>query len=60
VRVDTLSRYSLPGQIIKRWALDGIRFLLPIQSESISRYGLLDGRSLIISGPGTSGKTFCG
>jgi helicase len=60
VRLDALSRYGLPGQIIKRWALDGIRFLLPIQSESVSRYGLLDGKSLIISGPGTSGKTFCG
>jgi helicase len=60
VRLDALSRYGLPGQIIKRWALDGIRFLLPIQAESVSRYGLLDGQSLIISGPGTSGKTFCG
>jgi helicase len=24
------------------------------------RYGLIEGKSLIISGPGTSGKTFCG
>ncbi len=60
MRIETLSRYGLPGQIIKRWSLDGIRFLLPIQSESVSRFGLLDGRSLVISGPGTSGKTFCG
>ncbi len=60
MKVDALSRYGLPGQIIKRWSLAGIRFLLPIQSESVTRFGLLDSKSLIISGPGTSGKTFCG
>jgi helicase len=60
VRIDALSRFGLPGQIIKRWSLDGIKFLLPIQSESVNRFGLLEGKCLIISGPGTSGKTFCG
>jgi helicase len=60
VKIEALTRFGLPGQIIKRWSLDGIRFLLPIQSESVNRFGLLDGKSLIISGPGTSGKTFCG
>lgn len=60
MKIDALRRFGLPDQILKRWSQDGIRFLLPVQSESVSRHGLLDGRSLIISGPGTSGKTFCG
>jgi helicase len=60
MKIDALARYGLSGQIIKRWSHDGIRFLLPIQSESVCRFGLLDGKSLVVSGPGTSGKTFCG
>ena len=60
MKIETLQRFGIPEQVIKRWSADGIRFLLPLQAESVNRYALLDGESLIISGPGTSGKTFCG
>jgi helicase len=60
MKIDALQRYGLSGQIIKRWGQDDIRFLLPIQTEAVTRFGLLEGKSLIVSSPGTSGKTFCG
>ncbi len=60
MKIERLQRFGIPEQVIKRWSADGIRFLLPLQAESVNRYALLDGESLIISGPGTSGKTFCG
>ena len=60
MKTEVLIRYGIPGEVIKRWNNDGIRQLLPIQIQSITRFGILDGNSLIISGPGTSGKTFCG
>jgi helicase len=60
MKIENLERFGLPGQLIKRWSQEDIRFLLPLQSEAVTRFGLLDGKSLIISGPGTSGKTFCG
>ncbi len=60
MRLENLGRFGLSGQIIKRWNGEGIRFLLPLQSEAVSRFGLLEGKSAVISGPGTSGKTFCG
>jgi helicase len=60
MKIEALRRFGIPEQVIRRWSTDGIRFLLPLQAESVNRYRLLDGESLIISGPGTSGKTFCG
>ena len=60
VKIETLGRYGIPEEVIKRWHGDGVRQLLPIQIESVTKFGLLKGDSLIISGPGTSGKTFCG
>jgi len=60
VKTEILERHGITGEVIKRWQHDGIRQLLPIQIQSVTRYGLLDGDSLVISGPGTSGKTFCG
>lgn len=60
MKTEILERYGIPGEVIKRWQRDGIRQLLPIQIQSVTAFGLLGGDSLIISGPGTSGKTFCG
>jgi len=60
VRIETLERHGIPGEVIKRWRKSGLKHLLPIQAESVNRYGLLRGQSLIINAPGTSGKTFCG
>ncbi len=60
MKIETIARYGIPNEVIKRWRSDGVRQLLPIQIESVTKHGLLNGDSLVISGPGTSGKTFCG
>ncbi len=60
MKIETLERHGLTGQLVRRWFDDGISSLLPIQAEAVMRFGLIDGKSLVISGPGTSGKTFCG
>lgn len=60
MKTEVLERFGIPKEVIKRWNSDGIRQLLPIQIQSVNRFGILDGNSLIIAGPGTSGKTFCG
>ncbi len=60
MNIERLLKFGLPEEVIKGWRADGIRHLLPIQADSVLKFGLLEGRNLIISGPGTSGKTFCG
>jgi helicase len=60
MKIEYLTRYGLPEHLVKRWASDGMRMLLPIQESSVTRFGILDGKSMVICGPGTSGKTFCG
>jgi helicase len=60
VNIEALRRYGIPERVIERWQADGIRFLLPLQVRSVTRHGILEGKSLIVGGPGTSGKTFCG
>jgi helicase len=60
MKIEYLTRYCLPEQLVRRWAADGIRMLLPIQESSVTRFGILEGKSVVICGPGTSGKTFCG
>jgi helicase len=42
------------------WREAGLEYLLPMQVEAIQSYGLLQGKSLLISAPTSSGKTFCG
>ena len=60
MNIDVLDKHGIPGQVVKRWRASGMKFLLPVQAECVSRFGILDGNSLVICGPGTSGKTFCG
>jgi len=60
MKIDTLLSHGFPRQLIARWQGDGITYLLPVQAQFVTRFGLSDTSSLIICGPGTSGKTFCG
>ena len=60
MNIEALRRYGVPERVIERWRANGIRFLLPLQVRSVTRHGILEGKSLIVGGPGTSGKTFCG
>jgi len=60
MRVFELGRYSIPDEIIDSWIEQIGEDLLPVQERAIKRYRVLDGNSLIISSPTTSGKTFVG
>jgi len=55
-----LATYNLPDPILKGWEERYRGRLLPLQYRAVSEYGLLDGISLLISAPTSSGKTFCG
>ena len=60
MRIEDLIKYGFSKKIIDSWRNDGLKYLLPIQIEAIKSHGLLQGNSLIISGPTSAGKTFCG
>ena len=60
MRVFELARYNIPEKIIDSWIDQIGEDLLPVQERAIKRYRVLDGNSVIISSPTTSGKTFVG
>ncbi|MCP4567920.1 MAG: DEAD/DEAH box helicase [FCB group bacterium] len=55
-----LAKYDLPEPIVASWEKRFEGRLLPLQYRAVEEYGLLDGQSLLISAPTSSGKTFCG
>jgi len=59
-RIYDLRRYGLPETLLDIWVQQQGEFLLPVQEVAVQRYGLFDGRSLVISSPTSSGKTFVG
>src|SRR5215471_2594489 len=59
-RIRDLRKYGLPDTLLDIWAQQQGEFLLPVQEVAVQRYGLFDGRSLVISSPTSSGKTFVG
>jgi len=60
MKVEKLLRYGFPEEVIESWRKNLGEELLPLQSLSATKYNLLNGESLIISAPTSSGKTFCG
>ena len=59
-RIRDLRKYELPDSLLEIWERQQGEFLLPVQEVAVQRYGLFDGRSLVISSPTSSGKTFVG
>jgi replicative superfamily II helicase len=55
-----LVRFSLPESICQMWRQNIGTELLPLQVTAINDYGILDGESVFISAPTSSGKTFIG
>jgi len=55
-----LIKYNIPEPILAGWEKRFNGKLLPLQYRAIEDYGLLNGESLLISAPTSSGKTFCG
>jgi helicase len=60
MKVEKLLRYGIPSSVIESWKKSQGEDLLPLQASAVTKHGLLDGTSLIISAPTSSGKTFCG
>lgn len=59
-RIRDLRKYDLPDTLLDIWTQQQSEFLLPVQEMAVQRYGLFEGRSLVISSPTSSGKTFVG
>ncbi|HKA54131.1 MAG TPA: DEAD/DEAH box helicase [Candidatus Binatia bacterium] len=59
-RIRDLRKYGLPDTLLDIWAQRQGEFLLPVQEVAVQRYDLFEGRSLVISSPTSSGKTFVG
>jgi len=59
-RIWDLRRYGLPDALLDIWTRQQGEFLLPVQETAVQRHGLFEGRSLVISSPTSSGKTFVG
>ncbi|MCK5125125.1 MAG: DEAD/DEAH box helicase [candidate division Zixibacteria bacterium] len=55
-----LTKYSIPEPILRQWEKRYRGRLLPLQYRAVEECGLLDGNSVVISAPTSSGKTFCG
>lgn len=57
--INELGKFEIPEQIISQWAR---RFpsLNELQLEAINRYRVLNGESLLVVAPTSSGKTFVG
>jgi len=60
MRITELAKYDFPEPLISSWLSQGIEKLLPIQEQAIKRHDLFNGKSLIVSAPTSSGKTFIG
>lgn len=59
-RIRDLRKYGLPDTLLQIWEQQQGQFLLPVQEAAVQRYDLFEGRSLVISSPTSSGKTFVG
>ncbi|MDI6694294.1 MAG: DEAD/DEAH box helicase [Anaerolineales bacterium] len=57
MNINELSRYGFPQPILDIWRAAESEELLPVQEVAIGQ-GLLDGHSMLIAAPTSSGKTF--
>jgi len=60
MRIEKLIRYGIPDSVIGSWKKTQGDELLPLQAAAVVKHDLLNGKSLIVSAPTSSGKTFCG
>lgn len=59
MEIGELSNKGIPPEIIGSWEQAGYNVLLPVQEDAVNK-GVLDGKSLLIAAPTSSGKTFVG
>jgi replicative superfamily II helicase len=55
-----LTSFGIPEMIVDSWRERLGETLLPVQERAVREYRVLEGASLLITAPTSSGKTFCG
>src|SRR5436190_9734698 len=55
-----LSKFGIPKTVIDEWELRFTNGLNELQLEAVNEYRILDGKSLFVIAPTSSGKTFVG
>jgi len=58
VGIEHLESHGISRRVIGVWKNSGIETLLPLQQEAVARSSLLQGGSLVVFAPTSSGKTF--
>jgi helicase len=58
--IQELSAFNIPKDILDQWSINLKDGLNELQLEAINEYRILDGNSLMIVAPTSSGKTFVG
>ncbi len=59
MRLDELIEKGISEEIVESWKKYGYETLLPVQIEAVEK-GALDGKTLLVCAPTSSGKTFIG
>lgn len=59
-QIDELSAFGIPPDVLRQWELRFSGGLNQLQIEGINRYRVLNGNSLLVVAPTSSGKTFIG
>ncbi|MFC1734609.1 DEAD/DEAH box helicase [Candidatus Hydrogenedentota bacterium] len=55
-----LRQFGFPEALIGNWIREKNENLLPLQEKALREFGIFEGKSLLISSPTSSGKTFVG
>lgn len=55
-----IDNQGLPEEIVNIWRQEEGESLLELQARAIEEFGLLEGNSLLVTAPSSSGKTFVG
>ncbi|HPB32798.1 MAG TPA: DEAD/DEAH box helicase, partial [Candidatus Sumerlaeota bacterium] len=57
LKIEQLASWGVSERAIGVWKNAGVEELLPLQEEAVIRAGVLQGKSLIVFAPTSSGKT---
>ncbi|MCK4858473.1 MAG: DEAD/DEAH box helicase [candidate division Zixibacteria bacterium] len=60
MKISHLASFGIPEVIVNCWREKLGSSLLPVQEKAVKEANILEGASLMISAPTSSGKTFCG
>jgi helicase len=58
--INDLLQLGFPKPVVEEWATRYPKGLNPLQIEAINRYGIANGKSLLVVAPTSAGKTFIG